>query len=124
MVGTIRWSGGGLLPHLPRVEELYEPLRHSVRESLHGHRSERTSRILGHRGQLNPYRIVLPGTGKRMMRARDEDGFTLVELLVAMAITAIVFGATLTVLDVFQSNNRFDQLRNENQDNARTAIDR
>lgn len=58
-----------------------------------------------------------------MTRAR-EDGFTLVELLVAMAITVIVFGATLTVLDVFQSNNRFDQLRNENQDNARTAIDR
>ncbi|MGC2373284.1 MAG: prepilin-type N-terminal cleavage/methylation domain-containing protein [Solirubrobacteraceae bacterium] len=59
-----------------------------------------------------------------MMRAREEDGFTLVELLVAMAITVIVFGATLTVLDIFQSNNRFDQLRNENQDNARTAIDR
>jgi prepilin-type N-terminal cleavage/methylation domain-containing protein len=59
-----------------------------------------------------------------MMRAREEDGFTLVEMLVAMAITVIVFGATLTVLDVFQSNNRFDQLRNENQDNARTAIDR
>ena len=51
-------------------------------------------------------------------------GFTLVEMLVAMAITVIVFGTTLTVLDVFQSNNRFDQLRNENQDNARTAIDR
>jgi prepilin-type N-terminal cleavage/methylation domain-containing protein len=59
-----------------------------------------------------------------MMRMRDEDGFTLVEMLVAMAITVIVFGATLTILDVFQSNNRFDQLRNENQDNARTAIDR
>jgi prepilin-type N-terminal cleavage/methylation domain-containing protein len=59
-----------------------------------------------------------------MMRAHAEEGFTLVELLVAMAITVIVFGATLTVLDVFQSNNRFDQLRNENQDNARTTIDR
>lgn len=59
-----------------------------------------------------------------MMRARAQDGFTLVELLVAMAITVIVFGATLTVLDVFQSNNRFDQLRNENQDKARTSIDR
>ncbi len=59
-----------------------------------------------------------------MMSARQQDGFTLVELLVAMAITVIVFGATLTVLDVFQSNNRFDQLRNENQDTARTTIDR
>jgi prepilin-type N-terminal cleavage/methylation domain-containing protein len=59
-----------------------------------------------------------------MMGVRDERGFTLVELLVAMAITTVVFGATLSVLDVFQSNNRFDQLRNENQDTARTILDR
>lgn len=59
-----------------------------------------------------------------MMGVRDERGFTLVELLVAMAITTVVFGATLSVLDVFQSNNRFDQLRNENQDTARTTLDR
>src|SRR5690242_13539487 len=58
------------------------------------------------------------------MRAGAEHGFTLVELLVTMAITVIVFGATLSVLDVFQSNNRFDQLCNETQDNARTAMDR
>lgn len=58
------------------------------------------------------------------MRARAEHGFTLVELLVTMAITVVVFGATLSVLDVFQSNNRFDQLRHETQDNARTAMDR
>jgi prepilin-type N-terminal cleavage/methylation domain-containing protein len=59
-----------------------------------------------------------------MMSVRDERGFTLVELLVAMAITTVVFGSTLSVLDVFQSNNRFDQLRNENQDTARTTLDR
>jgi hypothetical protein len=41
-----------------------------------------------------------------------------------MAITTVVFGSTLSVLDVFQSNNRFDQLRNENQDTARTTLDR
>jgi prepilin-type N-terminal cleavage/methylation domain-containing protein len=58
------------------------------------------------------------------MGVRDERGFTLVELLVAMAITTVVFGTTLSVLDVFQSNNRFDQLRNENQDTARTTLDR
>jgi prepilin-type N-terminal cleavage/methylation domain-containing protein len=58
------------------------------------------------------------------MRVRDERGFTLVELLVAMAITTVVFGTTLSVLDVFQSNNRFDQLRNENQDTARLTLDR
>ena len=59
-----------------------------------------------------------------MTRIRDDRGFTLIELLVAMAITTVVFGSTLSVLDVFQSNNRFDQLRNENQDTARTTLDR
>jgi prepilin-type N-terminal cleavage/methylation domain-containing protein len=59
-----------------------------------------------------------------MTLARGEHGFTLVELLVTMVITTIVFGATLTVLDVFQTNNRYAQLRNETQDNARTAADR
>jgi prepilin-type N-terminal cleavage/methylation domain-containing protein len=59
-----------------------------------------------------------------MMGVRDEQGFTLIELLVTMAITTVVFGSTLSILDVFQSNNRFDQLRNENQDTARTTLDR
>ncbi len=59
-----------------------------------------------------------------MTGIRDERGFTLVELLITMIVTTIVFGATLSVLDVFQSNNRFDQLRNENQDMARTSLDR
>jgi prepilin-type N-terminal cleavage/methylation domain-containing protein len=59
-----------------------------------------------------------------MKRVRDDHGFTLIELLVAMAITSVIFGSTLSVLDVFQSNNRFDQLRNENQDTARTTLDR
>jgi prepilin-type N-terminal cleavage/methylation domain-containing protein len=58
------------------------------------------------------------------MQLRAEHGFTLVEMLVAMAITVVVFGATLTALNVFQTNTRFDQLRNENQDHARTAMDR
>jgi prepilin-type N-terminal cleavage/methylation domain-containing protein len=58
------------------------------------------------------------------MSARAEHGFTLIEMLVAMVMAGIVFGATLTLLDVFQSNNRRDQLRNETQDNARNSIDR
>ena len=58
------------------------------------------------------------------MGVRDERGFTLIELLVTMVVLTIVFGTTLSVLDVFQSNNRFDQLRNENQDMARTTLDR
>jgi prepilin-type N-terminal cleavage/methylation domain-containing protein len=59
-----------------------------------------------------------------MMSWREEHGFTLVEMLVTTALAAIVFGATLTILDVFQSNNRRDQLRNETQDSARSAVDR
>jgi prepilin-type N-terminal cleavage/methylation domain-containing protein len=55
--------------------------------------------------------------------ARQEQGFTLIELIVTMAITTVVFGATLTLLDVFQRNNRVDQLRHENQDDARSAMD-
>ncbi|HWG09390.1 MAG TPA: prepilin-type N-terminal cleavage/methylation domain-containing protein [Solirubrobacteraceae bacterium] len=55
---------------------------------------------------------------------RADDGFTLIELLVTMAVAVIVFGATLSVLDVFQRNNRFELLRNETGDTARTAIDR
>lgn len=58
-----------------------------------------------------------------MSHLRTEHGFTLIELLVAMAISTVVFGATLSVLDVFQRNNVVDQQRNEVQDNARNAID-
>jgi prepilin-type N-terminal cleavage/methylation domain-containing protein len=55
---------------------------------------------------------------------RSEAGFTLVELLVTMLITSIVFGATLSVLDIFQKNNRLDLVRAETQDNARNTMDR
>lgn len=59
-----------------------------------------------------------------MMRPRDEGGFSLIELLVAMALAIVVFSAVLSVLDVFQRQNGYDEDRNEAQDNARTAIDR
>jgi prepilin-type N-terminal cleavage/methylation domain-containing protein len=60
----------------------------------------------------------------RMTFVRRQQGFTLIELLVTMTISIIVFGATLSVLDVFGKDNRFDQLRLETQDNARNSIDR
>jgi prepilin-type N-terminal cleavage/methylation domain-containing protein len=59
-----------------------------------------------------------------MTLPRGESGFTLVELLVAMAMAVVVFGATLTALDFFQNHNRVDILRNEAQDYARNAVDR
>jgi prepilin-type N-terminal cleavage/methylation domain-containing protein len=57
------------------------------------------------------------------MRLMAERGFTLVEVLVSMLLGVIIFGATLGALEVFQSNNRTDLLRNEAQDSARTAVD-
>jgi type II secretory pathway pseudopilin PulG len=59
-----------------------------------------------------------------MNLARAQHGFTVVELLVAMSLAVGLFGVTLGVLDVFQRDNHFNLLRNETQDNARTAIDR
>lgn len=57
------------------------------------------------------------------MRLRGQHGFTLVEVLVTTALSLVVFGAMLSVLDVFGRDNRLDQLRNETQDNARSAVD-
>lgn len=59
-----------------------------------------------------------------MRRLSAEGGMTVVELLVAMALALIVFAATLSVVDLFQKDNTYDQDRNEAQDNARSAIDR
>jgi prepilin-type N-terminal cleavage/methylation domain-containing protein len=56
--------------------------------------------------------------------ARHDHGFTIVELLVTMAMALVVFGATLSVLELFQRHNVYAQRRNENQDNARNAMDR
>jgi hypothetical protein len=41
-----------------------------------------------------------------------------------MALALVVFGATLSVLELFQRHNVYAQRRNENQDNARNAMDR
>jgi type II secretory pathway pseudopilin PulG len=59
-----------------------------------------------------------------MTRLRDERGLTLVEMIVAVGLTLLVFGLVLTSLDVFQRNNTTDHLRQEAQDKARSAIDR
>jgi prepilin-type N-terminal cleavage/methylation domain-containing protein len=59
-----------------------------------------------------------------MMRPRDQHGFSLIEVLVTMVLMMVVFGATLSLLDAFQNDNRLDQLRNETQDNARNTMDR
>src|SRR6476620_1431701 len=59
-----------------------------------------------------------------MSRVRGQEGFTMVEVIVAMAMMLVIFAATLTLLDTFQRDTRYDTLRNEAQDNARNALDR
>ena len=59
-----------------------------------------------------------------MIRWGDQSGLTLVEMLVTLVISMVVFGAVLAALQVFQTDSRYDQLRNEAQDKARSAIDR
>jgi prepilin-type N-terminal cleavage/methylation domain-containing protein len=55
---------------------------------------------------------------------RREDGFTLIEVVVTMAVTLVVFGATLTALGAFANGSRNDTLRAEMQERARNALDR
>ena len=55
---------------------------------------------------------------------RRAEGFTLIEVIVTMAVTMVVFGATLTALGAFSNGSRNDTLRAEMQERARNAIDR
>jgi prepilin-type N-terminal cleavage/methylation domain-containing protein len=55
---------------------------------------------------------------------RREDGFTLVELLVAMTLSLIVFGATLTILESYLRQSSAAAKRLDAQDQARLAVDR
>jgi prepilin-type N-terminal cleavage/methylation domain-containing protein len=56
--------------------------------------------------------------------AADERGMTLVELLVAMSLSVIVFGATLTVFSGMQRTMTNTEEHNDRQQEARVAIDR
>ena len=59
-----------------------------------------------------------------MTALRRQDGFTLVELLVAMVASLVVFGATLTVLDSYLRQSSAATKRLDAQDQARLAVDR
>src|SRR5262249_33724961 len=79
--------------------------------------------LLRHRGRLATSRVCVHGDGDRMTRARSQGGFTLVETLVAMAMTLVVFGATLTVLVVYNHGAQASTVRNDAADRARLTID-
>lgn len=59
-----------------------------------------------------------------MQRLRSQDGFTLIELIVASTLMIIVLVATLTVFDGFITNSQRSRDQNAAQDKARNAIDR
>ena len=59
-----------------------------------------------------------------MSALRRQDGFTLVELLVAMTLSLIVFGATLTILESYLRQSSAAAKRLDAQDQARLAVDR
>ena len=54
---------------------------------------------------------------------RNERGFTLVEVLVAMGLMTVVLGAVLTTFENFQEQSRRTTSANEAQEKARRAID-
>jgi type II secretory pathway component PulJ len=59
----------------------------------------------------------------RMRQLSSEDGFTLVEVLIAAVLMIIVLGATLTALTSFQKNTATNQRQNSGQDEARRTLD-
>ena len=59
-----------------------------------------------------------------LSRVRQEDGFTIVELLVAMVIMVVVLSATLGAFEVFGTNARKNAVANDTQDLLRRTVDR
>ena len=57
------------------------------------------------------------------MSARREDGFSLIELLLAMTLSLLLLGATLAVFATAERGHRDNQRQNEAQDQVRFATD-
>jgi prepilin-type N-terminal cleavage/methylation domain-containing protein len=59
-----------------------------------------------------------------MTTARGQEGFSLIELLMAMAIITVVVMATISAFVAFHKNERVNRLANESQDQARLTLER
>ena len=55
---------------------------------------------------------------------RHDDGFTLIELVVAMGLALVIFGAVVFLFTGFLHDTTYSQARDDGQDNARSMIDR
>jgi prepilin-type N-terminal cleavage/methylation domain-containing protein len=58
-----------------------------------------------------------------MRRFRGDHGYTLIELLVAMSMSLIVFGVTLSILIIYNHGAKASTVRNDAQDRARLTMD-
>lgn len=56
-------------------------------------------------------------------RLRNQDGFSLPEVLIAMTIMLVVMTATLAALDSYRTRQKLDDNRSETQDNLRRGVD-
>lgn len=59
-----------------------------------------------------------------MRRLGDQDGFTLVEMLVGLIMSLLLFAAGLDLLNIFQNEDHYNVQRSQVQAAAHTAIDR
>jgi type II secretory pathway component PulJ len=59
----------------------------------------------------------------RLRQLGSEEGFTLVEVLIASVLMIVVLGATLTALTSFQRNAATNQRQNDGQNEARQTLD-
>ena len=59
----------------------------------------------------------------RLGQLHSEDGFTLVEVLIASVLMIIVLGATLTALTSYQRTTATNQRQNDGQEQARRTMD-
>lgn len=59
-----------------------------------------------------------------MNKIARQDGFTLIELIVGMALALVVLCATLTILDSYMHDSTINTQNNDAQNRARLAIDR
>jgi prepilin-type N-terminal cleavage/methylation domain-containing protein len=55
---------------------------------------------------------------------RDQRGFTLIEMMVAMMISMIVLGAGVLIFTAFINDNRYDGFRADAQNDAQVMVDR
>lgn len=58
------------------------------------------------------------------MNAREQSGFSLIELLMAMSLITVVVMATISAFTSFHKNERVNRLHNESQEQARIALER